>query len=464
MSTDTLPAANTDGAALPHMPEDGLADSKPEVTQVVAAATPTRPGRDAWLVLVGSWLLLFTTFGYTNAFGVYQDLLTTSKTSTPSNISWIGSTQLFFFNAMALPAGRLLDKGYFRQTMVIGSVLYVFSLFMVSLAHVSSYYQMYLSLGIGMGLGSGLLYVPAVAIQAHYWKERRALAMGAVITGSSVGGIIYPILLNQLYFDRQIGFGPSVRATAYLTLGLLALANGLMLLGLSTSNAKRSAPPPRAFSLKDVLTDATYIVSVAGFFLVFWGLFFPYFYLQLFTISHGLDATFGFYTVRPALSSRHPLRLLLPSQLAILNASSVFGRTIPNMLADYFGPMNALTAVSFGAGILILGLFGVSTVAGVAVFAVLYGFFSGAVLSLVSPTLASLSPHPSQIGVRLGLAFFIGSVCNLTGTPIDGALLTAGPYYWYRPIIFSATVILVGAFVIGLGRTMNARRRDTPWV
>jgi len=445
MSTDTIPATKAEGPVTPHM-EDGLADSKPEVTQVDAAATPTRPGRDAWLVLIGGWLLLFTTFGYTNAFGVYQDLLTTSKTSTPSNISWIGSTQLFFFNAMALPAGRLLDKGHFRQTMVIGSVLYVFSLFMVSLAHVTSYYQMYLSLGIGMGLGSGLLYVPAVAIQAHYWKERRALAMGAVITGSSVGGIIYPILLNQLYFDRQIGFGPSVRATAYLTLGLLVIANGLMLLGLSTSNAKGNAPPPRAFSMKAVLTDTTYIVSVAGFFLVFWGLFFPYFYLQLFTISHGLDATFGFYT------------------LAILNASSVFGRTIPNMLADHFGPMNALTAVSFGAGILILGLFGVSNVAGVAVFAVLYGFFSGAVLSLVSPTLASLSPHPSQIGVRLGLAFFIGSVCNLTGTPIDGALLTAGPYYWYRPIIFSATVILVGAFVIGVGRTLNARRRGTPWV
>ncbi|TFY50494.1 hypothetical protein EVJ58_g11027 [Rhodofomes roseus] len=330
--------------------------------------------------------------------------------------------------------------------MVFGSVLYVFSLFMVSLAHVTSYYQVYLSLGIGMGLGSGLLYVPAVAIQAHYWKERRALAMGVVITGSSFGGIIYPILLNQLLFDRQIGFGPSVRATAYLTLGLLVVANCLMLLGLSTGTAKGNAPPPRPFSMRAVLTDVAYMVSVAGFFMVFWGLFFPYFYLQLFAVSHGLNATFGFYT------------------LAILNAGSVFGRTMPNMLADHLGPLNMLTAVSFGAGILILALFGISSVASVAVFAVLYGFFSGAVLSLVSPALASLSPHPSQIGARLGIAFFLGSVCNLTGTPIDGALLTAGPYHWYRPIIFSATTILVGAFVIGVGRTLNARRRGTPWV
>ncbi|KZT68869.1 MFS general substrate transporter [Daedalea quercina L-15889] len=180
-------------------------------------------------------------------------------------------------------------------------------------------------------------------------------------------------------------------------------------------------------------------------FLVCWGLFFPYFYLQLWSTSHGLDATFGFYT------------------LAILNAASVFGRTIPNLLADRFGPANALTTVCLGSGVLILAMFGLHNVAGVTVFCVLYGFFSGGVLALLSPTLASLSP-PSQIGVRLGFAFFIGSFCNLTGTPIDGALLTAGPYRWYRPIIFSAAVMLVGTAINVVGRMLAARRRGTPWV
>lgn len=76
---------------------------------------------------ISRWLTIFATFGYTNAFGVYLDLLTRSGTSSASNISWIGSTQLFFLSSMALPAGRLLDKGYFKHIMVIGSVIYVFS-------------------------------------------------------------------------------------------------------------------------------------------------------------------------------------------------------------------------------------------------------------------------------------------------------------------------------------------------
>lgn len=54
---------------------------------------------------------------------------------------------------------------------------------MVSLAHTDIYYQVYLSQGLGLGIGAGLLYVPAVAVQAHHWKKHRAFAMGVVVTG-----------------------------------------------------------------------------------------------------------------------------------------------------------------------------------------------------------------------------------------------------------------------------------------
>lgn len=51
----------------------------------------------AWLQVIGSFFLWFNTWGLVNAFGVYQtyyqlELLTSS---TPSEISWIGSLQVF---------------------------------------------------------------------------------------------------------------------------------------------------------------------------------------------------------------------------------------------------------------------------------------------------------------------------------------------------------------------------------
>jgi hypothetical protein len=33
----------------------------------------------------------------------------------------------------------------------------------------------------------GMMYLPALAIVSHYFTRRRALAMGIVLTGSSIG-------------------------------------------------------------------------------------------------------------------------------------------------------------------------------------------------------------------------------------------------------------------------------------
>lgn len=61
-----------------------------------------------------------------------------------------------------------------------------FRLFMVSLVHQDRYYQIFLSQGIGMGIGAGILFVPAMAIQAHHWRRRRPLAIGVVTAGRSL--------------------------------------------------------------------------------------------------------------------------------------------------------------------------------------------------------------------------------------------------------------------------------------
>ncbi|KAH9919143.1 major facilitator superfamily domain-containing protein, partial [Fomitopsis serialis] len=184
-------------------------------------------GLQAWGAILGGWLISFCTFGYASSFGIYQDYYVLAGASTSSNISWIGSLQLFFLFFLGLPAGRLFDAGYFRALTLGGSVLYLFCLFMLSLADPTKYYQIILAQGIGMGIGGGLMLVPALSLQGHYWKRRRGMALGLVLTGSGCGGIIYPIMLNHL-FNGSTGFHWGVRASAFLTLGLLVLAQFVM--------------------------------------------------------------------------------------------------------------------------------------------------------------------------------------------------------------------------------------------
>lgn len=127
--------------------------------------------------------------------------LVSLKEHTPSEVSWIGSIQVFFLFAMGLPAGKLFDEGYFRHCILSGSVLYLFSwvmpfestaclvdprfrsIFMLSLAKPHHYYQNFLAQGVGMGVGMGLMFLPAISVTSHYFRARRSLAMGVVLAG-----------------------------------------------------------------------------------------------------------------------------------------------------------------------------------------------------------------------------------------------------------------------------------------
>ncbi|KAJ4467806.1 MFS general substrate transporter [Lentinula aciculospora] len=324
----------------------------------------------AWCTLIGGFLAITAVFASAQA------------------VSWIGSTQLALMVALGLPAVKLLDLGYFKVLTVIGSTIYVFSIFMLSIAHTSKYYQLFLSQGLAAGLGAGLVYVPVLAVQSHHWRRLRPVAMGIVITSG-------------------------VRASAFVCLGLLIVANILM-----TANPPktRKADPPK---LGVLFTDGAYIFGVLGAAVADWGLFFPYFYLQLFAMVKGADPTFSFYL------------------LAIFNGSSIPGRIIPNVLSQKFGVFNTMTFCTFACGILIFGLFGVDN--------------------------STRVKDESEIGIRLGLAYCIASLGILTGNPIAGALL-GETFPWWRRIVFGAVMLLVGVVLIFITRSIRARQIGSQWV
>jgi hypothetical protein len=108
--------------------------------------------------------------------------------------------QLFLIVIVGLISGELLKIGYFRVTNTAGVIIYVVSyvaatvlwyfdlslssLFMSSLADPQKYWQLLLSQGIGMGIGGGLTYVPALAIQSHHWRRHLAPVIGIVVSGA----------------------------------------------------------------------------------------------------------------------------------------------------------------------------------------------------------------------------------------------------------------------------------------
>ncbi|KZP00839.1 MFS general substrate transporter [Calocera viscosa TUFC12733] len=372
-------------------------------------------GLKAWSTIAGAWLVLFCTFGYVNSFGVFQAEYVEELLSnhSASDIAWIGSTMYFLLFAMGIPAGILFDAHKFRTVMIVGSVLQVGCCFALSAAQTGQFYQFFLSQGLGQGIATGLLYLPAVAVVSHHFAKRRAFAVGILFTGTGLGGVIFPILLNNVLQER--GFVWAVRAAGFFMLGGLLVAN--LLMRTHYNPAHKKAPKP---SIGKFLRDKPYVVGTAAAFGCGFGLLF---YLQLYAETHGINQNIAFYTI------------------AITNAGSAFGRRVdlvPNILADRFGPMTCQMPSLYISTALIFALFGVNDQGSLIAFCVLYGFFSGAVFSLFAPMLALMADTMAEIGIRMGLAFFVFGIAGLTGNPIIGALIGYGPEYnWWRGIVFA---------------------------
>ncbi|EPQ56604.1 MFS general substrate transporter [Gloeophyllum trabeum ATCC 11539] len=382
-------------------------------------------GWQAWSVVVGSWLVSFSTFGYINAYGVYQDYYQTHQLAdySASAITWIGSLQLAFIFWGGMLTGRLFDKGYMRHLVFAGSVLSVFCLMMTSLA--KSYYQILLAQGVGLGLGFGLLYVPAISCISHWFRRRRALANGVLASGSSTGGIVFPIMLNKLANNPNIGYGWAVRATGFVVLGCLLVGNFL----LKTRLPRREHGAVLDFSM---FKDVTYSIYVVGCFFVLFGIYLPFFFLQQYAIQQGISENIAFYS------------------LAFLNAASLFGRVVPNFVADYVGPLNVLIPACFVTSVLIFIFLAVHTPAGVVVYALVFGFFSGTYVSVIPAGTASLTADMATIGIRIGMSFFVVGFGGLFGSPVIGAIIArqGGGTYW-GAAVFSGIVCLIGtAFLV----------------
>jgi len=411
-------------------------------TKTMATENPSllsEGGLTGWLTVSGGFLVTFCSFGTAQSFGVYQDYYAqnTLRNYSLSDISWIGSAQLFFLFFTGLPAGKLFDLGRFRECLIFGCLLFVFSTFMLSLVQQSQYYQVFLAQAVGVGIASGFMFAPALSVISQYFTRRRSLAMGIVMSGSCLGAIIYPIMLNNL-FNGKVGFAWGVRATAFMDIGLLVLAN--MIMKAKPQAIKRPGLEHGGFGA--IMRDAPFWMSTIGCGLLFIGVFVPVFYIQLFTQLHGLSPSLSFYTI------------------SILNAASLFGRILPNFIADLCGVLNVLIVCTALTGALTFVMLAATTVAGAVVFTLFYGFFSGAVISLATPAAASFSKSLGEIGVRIGLGTLVAGIASLIGPPIAGALLQSqGSYHWYRPIVFAAVMILAGSVLQTMARAAKNNRQ-----
>jgi MFS family permease len=104
------------------------------------------------------------------------------------------------------------------------------------------------------------------------------------------------------------------------------------------------------------------------------------------------------------------------------------------------------------AGVIVLGLgIPASGNAAFITFAALYGFASGAYVSLLPAQIAHIS-KVEQIGVRVGVTFACVSIAGLVGNPIAGAIVAADNGKFWGLNVFSGVMLMAGALMFTVTR------------
>ncbi|KAH8689889.1 putative MFS monocarboxylate transporter [Talaromyces proteolyticus] len=387
------------------------------------------------LSLLGATGAVFCTVGFQNAFGVFQTYYGESFLSNESgsDIGWIGSINIFILFSGSLVTGRILDLSGPVVMFWAGSTLTVFSLMMISLCR--KYWQFILAQAILLGIANACLVCPAVALIGQYFKKRRAVALGVTIAGSSLGGVIWPIVVHQLLQKPNIGFGWTMRIAGLIMLPILAVSSIIarppILPKTMGEPLKKPAWDWTVVNTKEMLFTAS------GFFLIYFGMFTPFFFTTSYAIESGFSTNLAFYTV------------------SLINGASLFGRILPGLVADRYGRFNLCIIMTVFSGIIALCWTTVTSAAGIVIFSLAYGFSSGGILSLQQACAAQIAT-PSNMGTAVGFVMASTSLSALAGTPVSGALIDK--YGYLSVSIYSGVSMLVGSLVLVMAKlTQNSK-------
>ncbi|KAK9350621.1 major facilitator superfamily domain-containing protein [Lipomyces doorenjongii] len=386
-------------------------------------------GRKAWLCVFGAGCGIFCSFGYVNVIGVFEEYYISHqlKDFTASQVSWITSLETCLVVFFGVFVGRLYDIFGPKPLLIPGTIIMTLGIMMTSVC--TDYYQFLLAQGVCTSIGAAMIFNPCISAVSSWFVKKRATALGLVNAGSSLGGVLIPIIFRNV--ELKAGFGWGVR-----TVGLVLLFFSAISCVTVTSRIRQ--PGRQAINFKQTyihpFKSLSFTLSAIGIALVYWGVFIPISFIPSNAVKHGFSPTLAFYLT------------------SIQNAVSVVGRIAPGVLADKFGRFNIYIIGVYVTAIITVALWIPATGhVPIILYAGLYGFFSGIAVTVWQPMIAEISPI-KEIGARLGAVSAVQSFSSLFGSPAGGAIVTHNGGKYWGAAVFAAVTMFAGATVVQCAR------------
>jgi MFS family permease len=415
-----------------------------EATLSVKSTTPHPGIFYGWFVVLAAFAVTFVGFGCAYTFSAFVEALQRDFDASRGSVSLVFSLAGFLYFGLGIISGPLADRVGSRGLAVAGMILTGLGLAAASLAR--SLPEVYAAYGLGVGLGVGCAYVPAIGAVQRWFVRRRGFASGLAVSGIGVGTLVMPPLASFLI--ESLGW-----RGAYLALGTFAavVGGGLALLIENDPRDRGLGPdgdpppsgtqPKRAEgnSVRDAIRSGRFMSLYAACLICSFGVFVPFVHLVPYAQDH---------SVTPASA------VLL---LGVIGVGSTAGRFFLGGLADRMGRQLSLLLMFAGMALALAVWMIATNIWSLAAFAFVYGVFYGGWVAVLPAVVMDYFGGRNVSGI-IGILYTSVAFGTLIGPSAAGFVFDLGHSYTV-PILASAGANIIAAIIIASTTKMAAPAR-----
>jgi len=415
----------------------GDASTQEPGIQDPASATASPKLFYGWLVVAGGFAVTFIGFGCVYSFSAFIDSLQHEFGASRGSVSLVFSLAGFLYFAVGSISGPLADRFSSRRVALLGMILIGAGLALASLAR--GLVEVYAAYGLGVGLGVGFSYVPAMGAVQRWFIRHRGFASGIASSGIGAGTLAVPPLTALLIV--QLGW----RET-YLVLGVLAATLGIgaaLLLendprdrglhpdgDIKAHTPQAAGTPSAGVSIAQAVRSKRFLGLYAACLFCALGVFVPFVHLTPYALDHGMAKSTAVFLV------------------SVIGIGSTVGRFCLGGLADRLGRRRSLMAMFAGMAVSLVIWAASTTFWPLAIFAFIFGTAYGGWVALLPSVVMDYFGGRNVSGI-IGVLYTSAGIGTLIGPSAAGFAFDLGGSYT-APILISAAGNVIAVLIMAL--------------
>ncbi len=359
--------------------------------------------RYAWVVVWATFVSLALIFGVAYSFAAFFKSFSAEFAAQRADVAMVfGLTGLIYFSFGAV-GGMLSDR--YGPRLICSSGMVCIALALLSASWATSLTAVYLSYGVGIGLGIALVYTPAIGCVLPWFVARRGLASGIASSGIGLGTVVIPLVVTALIGALDWRSALRIMAAGIFMLGLVAtgLLKTAPVAGSPVGSSGGNKPMASGATLKQALHDRR-----------FW-------WFYLFTFFGAPSMFIPFAHVSASARDLGVADAQAVGLVGLIGVGSLVGRFAIGALADKLGRTTTIALAGVSMGLSYLLWLAAGGYLALAVFALWLGLSYGGIVSLMPAICMDMFGARALAGI-IGTLYSAAALGNLLGPVLAGAV------------------------------------------